>query len=114
LARLLSGGQRQAGSFAALTKAHVIIQSSNVLPIVVLMRQSMGLARAVMGSLRNKRWRGGARRTAGPSVGLRDGLSISIRIRLSSRACEGAWAGPDAMGVGVAFAPRALPALKAQ
>ena len=40
----------------------------------------------------------------GGGMGLLDGLATAIRFRLSSRACEGAWPGPDAMGVGVVFA----------
>ena len=37
-------------------------------------------------------------------MGLLDGLAAAIRFRLSSRAHGGAWAGPDAMEVGVVFA----------
>ena len=37
-------------------------------------------------------------------MGLLDGLATAIRFRLSSRARAGAWAGPDAMEVGVVFA----------
>ena len=37
-------------------------------------------------------------------MGLLDGLATAIRFRLSSRAHEGAWPGPDAMEVGVVFA----------
>jgi hypothetical protein len=51
-ARLLSVRESRAVSFAALARAHVIIRSSNVLPMVFVTRQSMGPARAVMGSLR--------------------------------------------------------------
>ena len=37
-------------------------------------------------------------------MGLLDGLAIASRFRLSRRAREGAWPGPDAMRVGVVFA----------
>ena len=37
-------------------------------------------------------------------MGLLDGLATAIRFRLSSRAREGAWAGPDAMVAGVVLA----------
>jgi hypothetical protein len=39
-----------------------------------------------------------------------DGLAIAIRFALSSRACEGAWAGPDAMVVGVSSSQAVSPA----
>ena len=50
------------------------------------------------------------------TMGQLDGLATTIRFRLSSRACEGAWAGPDATTVGVVFAglmarPNPLPTL---
>ena len=35
------------------------------------------------------------------AMGQLDGLASTIRFRLSSRPCEGAWAGPDAATVGV-------------
>ena len=38
------------------------------------------------------------------AIGQLDGLATTIRFRLSSRACEGAWAGPDAKTVGVVLA----------
>ena len=36
-------------------------------------------------------------------MGLLDGLATTIRFQSSRRTCEGAWAGPDAMAVGVVF-----------
>jgi hypothetical protein len=36
-------------------------------------------------------------------LSLLDSLSTFIRIQLSGRACEGAWAGPDAMLVDFVF-----------
>jgi hypothetical protein len=58
-----------------------------------------------MGSLREKRRLGNARRSVGPSIGPRDGLSIPLRFQLSHpRTCDGARAGPDAREVGVVFA----------
>jgi hypothetical protein len=88
-----TAGECRAASFAALMRAHLVIQSSNVSPMVFGALQSMGLARAVMDSLQNRH------ATSRRSI---DGLSIPIRIQLSSpRACEGARPGPDAMKVGV-------------
>jgi hypothetical protein len=43
------------------------------------------------------------------AMGLLDGLATTVRFLLSSRAGEGAWAGPDAMAVGVVFAGLTCP-----
>ena len=53
-----SVGEERAASLVALMRAHVVIQSSDVLPMVFVTPQSMRLARAVMGSLQNRRWPG--------------------------------------------------------
>ena len=69
-----------------------------------------GPARGIRGSLRDRRWQLEDVNDA-PAILLLDGLSAAIRLRLSSlsRACEGAWAGPDAMEAGVVFAGCTLP-----
>jgi hypothetical protein len=43
------------------------------------------------------------------AMGLLDGLATTIRFRLSSHGGEGAWAGLDAMAVGVVFAGLVCP-----
>lgn len=72
-------------------------------------RQLQGPARAAIGSLREMWW--WVDLIDAPAILLLDGLSATIRLRLSSlsRACEGAWAGPDAMEAGVVFAGCTIP-----
>jgi hypothetical protein len=83
----------QAPSFAALPRAHVF-RHLQVAVIRCRPDQANGPARAFMSCL--VRW--------WMAKGLLDGLSTAIRFRLSSRAWEGVWVGPDAMAVGVVFA----------
>jgi hypothetical protein len=94
---------RQAPSFAALLRAHVFIQSSVKSASVDPGQRPDGPARADMGSLRDRWWRC-EDVTNSRSIGLLDGLSTTIRFRLSSLS-----AGPDAMDVGVVFAGRTIP-----
>ena len=83
----------QAPSFAALPRAHVFIrhlQSQLSMP-----SRSGERTSARVHAMSPEWW---------VAMGLLDSLATAIRFRLSSRAREGAWAGPDAMGVGVVFA----------
>ena len=83
------------------------VHSFSVVVDMIDRRQRMGrgLARADMGSLRDL-WR---QESDARSFGLLDGLATAIRFRLSSRAWQGAWAGPDAMEAGVVFAGCIIP-----
>jgi hypothetical protein len=83
----------QAPPSAALLRTRVFIFHLQFLVVDAVFAQLRGPARAVMGCLQRWQW----------AMGLLDGLATLIRIRLSSRACEGAWAGPNAMFVGVVF-----------